>query len=608
MHINNFRQRLLSIAELFMGSLTRKLVVVFSLVVSVFIVAIIYVSYNRTSAILKNDFIVNYKNVLRFDNENLDSYFEQIDDLSLILRKDDKFMNILLTQSEDYSSRTYVQDMIRNLFFTRADIEGLQFYINSSRTLNLISHSVPNLHVVESGDYTSQKWYANASSGKYYRDIVPGAEDGMGQAPGNVFFTFHRVYINISDARPICSISLSFNYKEINKLIKDSNSDEDGFFGIFDSSGKLFYANSPEFPVFAEKTELVSKTEDNAGTGNFTINADNKDYLVIYDISDVYKWKIVKLIPMDLVNVKAEQTRDLNIYIGLSCIVLLIITIVYISNAITGSLRRLTRKIDRVGSGNFDVQVEVRGNDEVAALSRKFNSMVIQIKELVNEEYKAKLSEKNARVKALEAQLNPHFLYNSLQAIASKAVLNGMKDVGRMIEALAHTFRYCVKGGNIVTISEEIQHIRNYLAIHKIRFEDRLSVEISIQEDIEDLLIPKLSIQTIVENSVKYALEQATESILIRISTYSEEEKCIIEISDNGPGMAPELLDAVRESLRDTNWLDSANDSIGLKNLNSRLKLMFGEDAGLIIESGANKGTNVKLILPIEKQGGDLVV
>ncbi len=591
-----------------MGSLTRKLVVVFSLVVSVFIIAIIYVSYNRTSTILKNDFILNYKNVLRFDNENLDGYFEQIDDLSLILRKDDRFMNILLTRSEDYTSMTYVQNMVRYLFFTRTDIEGLQFYINSSRTLNQISHSVPNLHVSESWDYTSQEWYAVASGGKYYRDIVPGADGGTAGAPGNVFFTFHRVYINISDARPICAISLSFNYKELNKLIKDSNSGEEGFFGIFDSRGTLFYANSPDFSGFAEKNDIAARTDDRAGTGYFTLHDDSKDYLAIYDISDVYKWKIVKLIPLDLVNVKAEQTRDLNIYIGLSCIVLLIITIMYISNAITGSLRRLTRKIDTVGSGNFDVQAEVKGNDEVAALSRKFNSMVVQINELVNEEYRAKLGEKNARVKALEAQLNPHFLYNSLQAIASKAVLNGMKDVGRMIEALAHTFRYCVKGGNIVTISEEIQHIRNYLAIHKIRFEDRLTVEISIQEDIEDLLIPKLSIQTIVENSVKYALEQATESILIRISTYSEEGKCVIDISDNGPGMAPELLEAVKDSLQDINWLDNASDSIGLKNLNSRLKLMFGEEAGLTIESGVNQGTDVKLMLPIGKQGGDLIV
>lgn len=581
-----------------LGSITRKLVLIFSLVFTVLIIIIIYITYNRTSAILKNDFILNSKNVLKFYNSSLDNYMDQVDALSLLLRKDERFMNILLTQSYDYVSKTYIQDMLRNLFFSREDIGSLQFYINGEMTLYSISHATPNLRAEESPDYTDQQWYHIASKGKYYRDIEPGTGE---PDKGNVFFTFHRVYINISDRKPVASISIALNFNEAKSLSHDLDIESEGYFGIFDDKGRALYVNDSKLPDLVAKYYVKEKNQEERLDGDFMISDDGTEYLFIYNNSVKYKRQLIKFIPLSLINRKAEQTKDLNILIGLLCCTLLIFIVIYISRLLTSSLRKLTKQIDQVGGGNFNVQVDVKGYDEVAILSRKFNSMVVQINDLINEEYRAKLSEKNARVKALEAQLNPHFLYNSLQAIASKAVISGVRDIGKMIEALANTLRYCINSEYKVTISKEIKHIRNYLEIHKIRFDDRLQVEIIIQDDIGDILIPRLSIQTIVENSIKHALEQANESILIKICAYTDSRRCIIEISDNGRGMTAEQLKTVTDSLNDAKWMDKSNNAIGLENLNSRLKLMFGEDSGLIIHSSLNQGTIVQIILPIEE-------
>ncbi len=583
-----------------LGSITRKLVLIFSLVFTVLIIIIIYITYNRTSSILKNDFILNSKNVLKFYNSSLDNYMDQIDALSLLLRKDERFMNILLTQSYDYDNKTYIQDMLRNLFFSREDIGSLQFYINGETTLYSISHAIPNLRAEESSDYVNQEWYQVASKGKYYRDMEPGSGE---PDKGNEFFTFHRVYISISDQKPVASISVTLNFNEAKNLSRDLDIGSEGYFGIVDDKGRVLYVNDPKLPDLVAKYYVREKNRKEQTDGDFMINDDGIEYLVIFNNSIKYKRQLIKFIPLSQINRKAEQTKDLNILIGLLCCTLLIFIVAYVSRVLTSSLRKLTKQIDKVGSGNFDVQVDVKGYDEVAILSRKFNSMVIQINDLINEEYRAKISEKNARVKALEAQLNPHFLYNSLQAIASKAVMSGVKDIGKMIEALANTLRYCINSEYKVTISKEIKHIRNYLEIHKIRFDDRLQVEIIVQEDIGDILIPRLSIQTIVENSIKHALEQANESILIKICAYTDSKRCIIEISDNGRGMTEEQLKNVIDSLNDVNWMDKSNNAIGLENLNSRLKLMFGEDSGLIIHSTLHWGTIVQIILPIEEHG-----
>ncbi|MMZ59619.1 Sensor histidine kinase YpdA [compost metagenome] len=282
--------------------------------------------------------------------------------------------------------------------------------------------------------------------------------------------------------------------------------------------------------------------------------------------------------------------------IGFIFLAISIVLVTLISNAITQPLKKLSHQMKRFSEGTFDAEAPVRGRDEIAYLTRHFNRMVTRTNDLINERYKMKLVEKNAILKALEAEINPHFLYNALQAISTKALKSGDFDVADMVDALALTLRYCISGKDIVYAREELKHIDRYMALQKARFGSRLDVSVEWDDSLMELQIPKLSIQTLVENSIKHAVEKVSMAVLITIRAELADTHAVITAEDNGPGIPPARMEEVLASFR-KEWEEQEGENIGLKNLNTRLVLLYGEEAGLKIESG-EEGTKMIMLIP----------
>ncbi|MNE37894.1 Sensor histidine kinase YpdA [compost metagenome] len=237
--------------------------------------------------------------------------------------------------------------------------------------------------------------------------------------------------------------------------------------------------------------------------------------------------------------------------------------------------------------------------------------MVERTNELINERYKMKIVEKNAVLKALEAEINPHFLYNALQAISTKALKNNNDDIVEMVDNLALTLRYCISGRDVVLASEELRHIERYLALQKARFGSRMQVVYEWDDSLLELRIPKLSVQTLVENCIKHALEKVSATVTIRIEAHITPAYSVISVMDDGPGITAERLEEVlgslqiqwdEESRAEASGAEGEHESIGLKNLNTRLKLLYGDEAGLLITSEGN-GTQMDILLPRGGQG-----
>ena len=575
-------------------SLTKKLSIIFLLLISMLIITLTLISYNNTKSILRDDFIYYNKNSMRQMNQNFENYMSQVNEASLTLMKDAQFMRYLMDLAEDnFVAETYIQSQVKNMFYSRNDIEELHFFIPDSTREYTISRAAREMAITYNNGKKDEQWYKELMKERFSNRLIEPQNQG-----NRVFLTFHRTLIDIQSQKPLGILSISVNYYYLDRILGDSAQKYDEIIGVYDKNDRPYYFSDNVLINGSNAGRLVDGIDSEVPEGNMTIRLGDTDYLAIYSISDIDKWKTIKLVPLELLDRTARKAGRLNLLIGAAFLIFFAGITILVSRTITGPLRKLSRKMDRVGRGDFEVITEVRGKDEIARLSSNFNRMVAKINYLINEEYKTKLSERTARLKALETQINPHFLYNSLQAISTEALECNMTKISKMVEALAFTLRYCFKEADLVGISKELEHVKNYLLLQKARFDERLTVEFDIDEEVVETPVPKLSIQTLVENSIKHALECMSGPILIKIKVNKENDRVALAVSDNGPGISSERLEEINRELGDESWMKEYKESIGLKNLNVRLKLLFNEDASIVINSIHGQGTEVKIIVP----------
>lgn len=268
----------------------------------------------------------------------------------------------------------------------------------------------------------------------------------------------------------------------------------------------------------------------------------------------------------------------------------------------------LLKSMQELQQGNFQTRLPVDSQDEIGRISESFNEMCEKLNAYVEHVYKAEIQRKNAEINALQTQINPHFLYNTLESIKSKAIVNHDEDTASMIAILGNLFRWISRTGEkTISLEKELEYIRNYLQLQSYRYNRKLEVSIEVEENFLDELIPKLILQPLVENAVKHALDGVCRDKLIGIQVRKKEDILEITVYDNGIGISAEKLQEIKEELRVAENQDEF-ESIGLKNVNQRLRLMYGPEYGLQINSIAEYGTAVKIRIPVSESGEGKVV
>jgi two-component system sensor histidine kinase YesM len=263
----------------------------------------------------------------------------------------------------------------------------------------------------------------------------------------------------------------------------------------------------------------------------------------------------------------------------------------------------------KVESGNKHEDIELDRNDELGYLSESFNKMSKKIDYLVNRIYKEEIALKEAEIKALQAQINPHFLFNTLENINWMAQLNGVPEISDTVSALAKLIDGSIgRGDRMIAFREELEYIENYMTILKNRYENKLEVIKTLDEELMDIKIPRLLIQPLVENAVKHGIEKSRRNGVIRLSAYREDSHVVFQVVDNGIGMKPEELEALNLRLQkdalinEGNSTGAAGKSIGLENVNRRIKLLYGSTYGVEIESSYDEYTRVIVRLPVDQK------
>jgi two-component system sensor histidine kinase YesM len=294
-------------------------------------------------------------------------------------------------------------------------------------------------------------------------------------------------------------------------------------------------------------------------------------------------------------------TRNIAFTIGAATAGFLILIYLFISYRLTHPIRKLKNCMREVEEGNLDLRAEVSSHDEIADLSESFNSMVQRIKELIELTVKEQELAKKMEFKALQAQINPHFLYNSLESILWMAEAGNKEDIITMTKSLSSFFRIILsKGDEKITLRDELSHITSYLVIQKLRYRDILSYEIDVPEELMEYRIIKIVLQPLVENALYHGIKNTRLMGKVRIQGRELEDQIVLIVDDNGVGMSEEKLAELQQLFTSEYHLGTSSSSYGLRNVNQRLKLEYGDNYRLRITSVLGKGTRVIIKIPKE--------
>lgn len=323
----------------------------------------------------------------------------------------------------------------------------------------------------------------------------------------------------------------------------------------------------------------------NKKKGSFNCNIDNKEYIAYFYTAKVTGIKIVELIPKYVIYQQRRLVIVTFFIITIMFCFIAIVTSYIFSNNISKPISKLSDLMKKVKSGDRNVNFDIKSNDEIGNLGNSFNEMLKEINRLIEEVYIKQYLLQEAEFKALKSQVNPHFLYNTLESINWMAKLGDSKGVSVMVTTLGKFLRYGIsKKGDIVTVREELQQTENYLTIQKIRYGKRFEISFQVEEDIYDKKMLKLLIQPLVENAIIHGLEPKVGSGILIIRGFKKNKNIEFCIMDNGVGMGKS---------------NTKGEGIGMENVNKRIKLKYGEDYGLKVEV-KNEFTCVSFEIPTE--------
>jgi len=454
----------------------------------------------------------------------------------------------------------------------------------------------PNSKLKANIDIEKQEWFHSALYTPGSLFVIPPHVQNLFEGKYDWVVSLSRCITVNKNGQWVRGILLvDLNFKSIEQLCRRVSLGRRGYIYIVDSEGNIVYHPQQQLVYMGLKYENNDEILKH-NYGSFLQNYNGEKRLVTIKTVNYTGWKIVGISYMDeLIATK----KDINSYVWYTviCGIIFIIAIfAFISAKISQPIKELKKSMKLVEEGNFDINIDVKGEDEVVQLSKTFNIMVSKIRELVNQNMLEQEAKRKSELNALQAQINPHFLYNTLDSVVWMAENGKSQDVITMVTALARLFRISIsRGKNIISVEQELEHARNYMIIQKIRYKNKFHFEIDAPPEVLGYSTLKLILQPIIENAIYHGIEYMVDEGLIKISVKIEEDKLVYTISDNGLGMKQEVL----ENILSYESKNIGGSGVGVKNVHERIQLSFGKEYGLKIESELEEGTTVIITIPL---------
>ncbi len=412
------------------------------------------------------------------------------------------------------------------------------------------------------------------------------------------YFSMGRKIIDIYSLKELGYINIEVDESVLTGAFTEIQ-EENSRMVICDSTGNIIASSDDDFtPVDSKKYSFFNSMIKETHPNYVSYFENGKRYVAIYSSFNYGKWYIVKTVPESILYADINKMQIYSIAGGIISLVIIFFVAFLYTRKITKPIEIMMHQMKKVEAGELDVRVESNVYNELDDLSESFNHMVNQIQKLMNDIVTVERNKNELELEVLHAQINPHFLYNTLNTIRWMAKIKGEDSIADALVALVKLLRVSISfGNNMISLQDEIEYIENYILIQRLRFNQLFEIHYDIKEEHKKLNIPKLILQPIVENSLIYGIDEADkreEPIIIDIFTREKKSRIEIVVKDNGSGIEKEVLDNIFKQDQNINRFSK----VGLNNVNQRLKLYLGDDYGLQIVSTVGVGTTVIISVP----------
>lgn len=554
------------------------------LIVSI-ILALGLVSYYVTNGVVQENSSNYVEQLVENVERNIQYYIENVKVIKHNITYDQDLQSYL--QGDPSINTDNLQTYLNNFVTARGDIANIFIVTSDGRILanqdfNLNTTILP----------TEEEWYQKAIekeglvvSTSRVQNII------KGQYPWVISFSSPLIDHSTGEAKGVLLIDL--NFKFIEDLCSDIKLGKKGYLFILDKEGdivyhpkqQLIYSNLYREPI----QELIKGGDENQQLKAFK---EGKHYS-INTIEEV-GWKVIGAVYVEDLIAYGPRLRNYFIYSAMVAILIAVILALSITGQILHPLKELTEAMIQMKRGDYSIQIQEGSKNEFAKLSHTFNSLARKTDSLIKEiHYEQNLKRKN-ELKALQAQINPHFLYNTLDSIIWMAELQDHVSVKKMTSALAKLFRISIsKGRQIISIEEELEHVKNYLQIQKMRYSNKLDYTLDIKEEVLVYQTVKLILQPIVENAIYHGIKNKRGIGHVGVYGEIEGDVIVLRVEDNGAGMTEEMVDQLLKK-----GLQRKSQGVGVTNVDERIKLYFGEHYGIHVESQLGEGTKISIHIP----------
>ncbi|GAE93233.1 hypothetical protein JCM21714_2289 [Gracilibacillus boraciitolerans JCM 21714] len=535
-------------------------------------------------------------------SRTIDLYFEDIERLSLAIFTDSVIQDTLSNYEEDLlyndiSIRNSLYPRLFNQVYPQSDVAAVTIHTDSGTIFDYEkSGDMEVRYATEDPEWVQLLKAANKNEFL----ILPTSEVEQLNGQKKQVVSLIRDIYKIPQRNRIGSMKIDIDVTIFEKLLEMDNVDE------LEEHMRIFVMSANESVIYDHRKELIGENNVGLNLPTVTVNEpedgtlswQSDSYLYANDHSDFTNWNTVVLIDNEFIIYERNQILLFIAISGLVAFSVIGVISYLLSYNITKPFNGIIQKMRRVEKGDLTDRMKLTGHPEMDVLTRVYNNMLDSINKLITEVYEASITEKNAKISALQSQINPHFLYNTLNIMKSISRVKGVEEVAEISESLSDLFKYSMKDlDKTVTLQEEVTHVENYMRIQQHRFRDRFVLTKDISPEANQISIPKLLIQPIVENAVNHGLKDKKAEGVILLKAFLKENDLVIKIQDNGNGMNPETLEYVRKKVS-TNRMKTDTEGIGLNNIAQRLQLMYGYRYRMQIDSEENTGTNVTIILP----------